>query len=305
MPPRIPIHVSRRSVHAITPINGALCARSFTSTAPSLALGPESPNYIEVPQPKQPTFPPTPRIKGVLPTPRDVFKTRNPAPKESKAFIDASTTEPKKLKVPGPHSKDAEYRLYKQRLADSRRKALRGGIKELYERKTVTEAATSASREASAADKQARIMAPPREVDVLTQTTISKGVRDFLADALPSTSRSNISNDRRARYARKMEKHDAARQTHLHDLYVNAREFIVSEEQLDQAIEKEFGTEQHPMGWDQKGNMGPGFDGQSVWSGPVPEGSTEKRQQLKGGAGVGLAKDRMKRLAEELTGGKM
>ena len=71
------------------------------------------------------------------------------------------------------------------------------------------------------------------------------------------------------------------------------------------AIEHEFGTDQTPVGWDIRGNIGPGLDGRSVWAGPVPEGSTEKRQQLKGGAGVGLAKDRVKRLAEELTGGKM
>lgn len=246
-----------------------------------------------------------PWVKGVLPTPRNVFKTRNPSPKESAEFLKATTREPKKEKIPGAYSKDAEYRLYKQRLAESRRQALRSGIKELHQRKTTTEDASLASIQEFTADKQTRIMAPPREVDVLTQTTISKGVRDFLADALPSTSRSNISQARRVLYHRKMAKHDAARRTHLHDLYINAREFIVNEEQLDEAIEKEFGTEDEPIGWDQKGNKVPGEVGQSVWSGPIQEGVQEKLQQLKGGAGVGLAKERVRRVAEELTGGKM
>ncbi|KAF2022366.1 hypothetical protein BU24DRAFT_418009 [Aaosphaeria arxii CBS 175.79] len=305
MPPRICIRVPVGSLQQQHAVNSTICARPFSSTPSTLALGPESPNYIEVPKPKQPSYDHKPRMKGVLPTPRDIFRIRNAKPKESEELIKQSTPDATKVKIPGPFSKDAEYRLYKQRLAASRKQALKEGIQELHVRKTTTEASESSRIKALQADKLARAMAPPRDVDVLTQNSVSKSIRDFLHDELPSSSRSNISDDRRVLFRRKMAKHEAKRQARLHDLYTNAREFIVTESQLDEAIEKEFGTEEEPMGWDNMGKMVQGAEGRSPWNGPIPEGISDMLQKLKGGEGVGLAKERVKKVAEELTGGKM
>lgn len=285
-----------------------LCVRNFSSTPSTLALGPQSPNYIEVPKPRQPTFPLEPTVKGHLPVPRDIFKTRNQHPKQSQVFLDRSIREPKSLKTPGPYSRDADYRLYKQRLAEKRRENLREGVESLYARKVDMEGQHLAKIQANYADMRKRASAPPREVDVLTQTSISKGVRDFLADALPHTSRSNTTDKRRTAYARRQDRVQAVRNQRLHDLYVNAREFIVEEKQLDEAIEKTFGTEEAPLGWDVRGNVGlrsEGKEGLSPWHGPVPEGVSEMMNKLRGGEGVGLAKERVKKLAEALTGGKM
>lgn len=309
MPPRIPVRFPWASRSAAVPANGptaSLSVRQFSSTLPSLALGPQSPNYIEVPKPLQPTFPIKPTVKGHLPIPRDVFKTRNTHPKESDIFLDRSTRAPKKVKVPGPYSRDADYRLYKQRLADKRRTALQEGVKELHERKVTSEAQYLSKIQQIGAFRRKVAMAPPREVDVLTQTSIAKGVRDFLADSLPP--RSDITEARRKAYWSRVAKVEAVRASRLHDLYTNAREFIVDEQQLDEAIEKAFGTDESPMGWDVKGNMGPrheGKEGLSPWHGPMPEGVGDMLQKLKGGEGVGLAKERVKKVAEELTGGKM
>ena len=279
--------------------------RSFASTPSRHALGPESPNYIEVPKPLQPTNVVKPHIKGILPRPRDVFKTRSTIPKESDEFIQASTPDPVKPSLPGKYSRDAEIRLYKQRLADARKRALREGVKELHARKVTTEAQEKASLQKLFAERRAAAMAPPREVDVLTQTSLDKNIRDFLADKLPSTSRSKISDSRRQAYKRKMAKHAAVREARLHELYTKAREFIVTEEQLDDAIEKAFGTEEAPVGWTDRGEASPRAVGKSPWAGPIPEGVTDLLQKLKGGEGVGLAKERVKKVAEELTGGKM
>jgi hypothetical protein len=246
-----------------------------------------------------------PRIKGILPKPRDVFKTRSPIPKESDEFIKASTRDPTKPSLPGKYSRDAEIRLYKQRLADSRKKALREGVKELHARKVTTEAQEKASLQKLFAERRAAALAPPREVDILTQTSLDKNIRDFLADKLPSTSRSNITDARRNAFRRKMAKHAAVREARLHELYTKAREFIVTEEQLDEAIEKAFGTEEQPVGWTEKGEASSTAAGKSPWVGPIPEGVTDLLQKLKGGEGVGLAKERVKKVAEELTGGKM
>lgn len=311
MPPRIPVHFPRPSRTAVPSLNGwdtTLCVRSFSSTPTTLALGPQSPNYIEVPKPLQPTFPLEPAVKGHLPVPRDIFKTRNKHPKESSAFLNRSTRTSKDPKTPGPYSRDADYRLYKQRLADSRRAALKEGVTQLHARKVENEAEFLAKVQANYADRRERAMAPPREVDVLTQTSVQKGIREFLASELPSTSRTTNVSTRRKAYQARVNRVQAVRKSRLHDLYVNAREFIVEEQQLDEAIEKAFGTEEAPVGWDTRGNMGlrsEGKEGLSPWHGPMPEGVGDMLQKLKGGEGVGLAKERVKKVAEALTGGKM
>ncbi|KAF2691758.1 hypothetical protein K458DRAFT_425654 [Lentithecium fluviatile CBS 122367] len=305
MPPRIPVRFPWASGPVNPPLRGLNAIRAFSSTPPSLALGPQSPNYIEVPKPVQPSFPPKPDVKGHLPVPRDVFKTRSKLPKEDDKFVARATKDPAQVKVPGPYSQDADYRLYKQRLAQARKEALRDGVKELHGRKTTTEAADLARIQLHSAERRRLAMAPPRTVDVLTQTSIQKGIRDFLTDSLPRTPREAIVKARRKGYRNRLAKQDAVREQRLHHLYTNAREFIVNEEQLDEAIEKAFGTEANPVRWDNHGAISPTASGMSPWDGPMPEGVGDKLQSLKGGEGVGLAKERVRKLVEALTGGKM
>ncbi|KAL1796236.1 hypothetical protein ACET3X_004776 [Alternaria dauci] len=309
MPPRIPVRFPWASPSPSTPANGwsgSLCVRAFSSTPTSLALGPQSPNYIEVPKPLQPTYPAKPAVKGHLPIPRDIFKTRNKHPKESDVFLGRSTKAPKQVKVPGPYSRDADYRLYKQRLAEKRRENLKEGVKELHERKVTSEAQYLAKIQAIGAKRRELATAPRRQVDILTETSVAKGIRDYLTDSLPP--RPDITEARRAAYKRRIARVHQVRASRLHDLYTNAREFIVDEQQLDEAIEAAFGTEDEPVGWNHKGTMGPraeGHEGLSPWTGPLPEGVGDMLNKLRGGEGVGLAKERVKKVAEELTGGKM
>lgn len=315
MPPRMPVRAAWAPPAAaalpkarVPSLCVCVLARAFSSTPAAPALGPESPNYIDVPKPKQPTFAVRPVVKGHLPVPRHVFKTRNRHPKESPTFLAQSTRLPKAVKAPGPYSRDADYRLYKQRLADRRRAALHEGVTQLHERKVASDAQFLSKIQHIGAQRRKAAMAPPRDVDVLTQTSISKGIRDFLAGTLPSSSRTDITGARRKAFSRRVATVQAVRTSRLHDLYTNAREFIVDEHQLDDAIETAFGTEDAPIGWDVKGNMGlraEGKEGLSPWHGPMPEGVGDMLQKLRGGEGVGLAKERVKKLAEELTGGKM
>ncbi|KZM23396.1 hypothetical protein ST47_g5460 [Ascochyta rabiei] len=306
MPPRISARAAWASPPPASCLHAHAHVRPFSATRPALALGPQSPNYIEVPQPAQPTFPLDPDLKGHLPIPRDIFQTRNQHPKHSDAFLRKSTKDAKHPKAPGPFSRDADLRLYKQRLADARKLALKEGVQELHARKLASDAQHLHRIQKSGELRTALAMAPRRRVDVLTDTSVSKGVRDFLADALPAA---NKNRDARTRaYERRLAAQQAVREARLHDLYTNARHFIVSEEQLDDAIEKTFGTEDSPIGWDVRGNMGPraeGKEGLSPWHGPMPEGVGDRMNKLRGGEGVGLAKERVKKLAEVLTGGKM
>ena len=312
MPPRIPVRVPWPCAPAAAPTapvhswSAGASVRALSSSAPAQALGPQSPNYIDVPKPLQPSYPPKPSVQGHLPVPRDIFKTRSRHPKQSSVFLNRSTRTPKDPKQPGPHSRDADLRLYKQRLAEKRREALREGISQLHERKVATEAEYLAKIQAQGVMRRDLALAPRRPVDILTDTSVSKGVRDFLADALPP--RQDNTEARRRAYERRVAKYHAVRTSRLHDLYINAREFIVEESQLDEAIDKAFGTEESPIGWNMKGKMGPraeGNDGLSPWQGPIPEGVSDMLQKLKGGEGIGLARQRVRQVAEELTGGRL
>lgn len=311
MPPRIPVRASW-APSAASPPASCLAARPFSSTRAARALGPQSPNYIEVPQPAQPTFPLDPDVKGHLPIPRDITKTRTQHATVDD-FLAHTTPDAEGRKAPGPFARDADVRLYKQRLAEARKAALRQGVVELHARKATAEAQHLDRIQKSGDLRRKLATAPRRDVDVLTETSVSKGVRDFLSGALPAPEK-NIDARRRA-YQKRMAAQEAVRRSRLHDLYTNARTFIVTEEQLDSAIEEAFGTDDNPVGWDMKGNEGrrlakdssgvSGYEGLSPWTGPMPEGVGDKMERLRGGEGVGLAKDRIKKLAEELTGGKM
>ncbi|KAF2201499.1 hypothetical protein GQ43DRAFT_440527 [Delitschia confertaspora ATCC 74209] len=306
MPARVPVRFAwsvRPSVQCQNTTPHLL--RAFSSTSNVQALGPESPNYIEVPKPVQPTFPRKPIVKGVLPVPRNVFKTRSPHEKVSDEFISLSTPEPKAQRAPNKHSKDAEYVLYKRRLAETRRQALRAGVKQLYERKTISEKEMEAKSSKLQEYNRKLAMAPPRETDVLTSATVQKSIRDFLEDKLPTPTRTT-SEKLQARYQRRLEKQAAVRQAHLHDMYTHARNFIVNEEQLDAVIEKEFGTEDKPVGWDsQSEKPKPGAPGKSPWVAGPQDGVGEMLQRLRTGEAIDLTKERLRRVTEELTGGKM
>ncbi|PVI02344.1 hypothetical protein DM02DRAFT_613036 [Periconia macrospinosa] len=307
MPPRIPVRFPWASGYPAVTTNGlnsSLSIRAFSSTTPTLALGPESPNFIEVPKPVQPTWVQEPRLKGHLPIPRDIFKTRSSVPKQSDKFIARATKAPAKAKLPGPYSKDAEYTLYKQRLAEIRRQNLESGVKALYERKSTAERIERDIMKKESRQRIALATAPPRTVDVLTQTSVSKSVRDFLSDGLSNTPSGAVMKARRNAFTRRMRKQDAVRQSRVHDLYTNARKFIVDEQQLDEAIDEAFGTDDKPVRWDLNGRVDPSKTGMSPWQGGnIPEGMREKLQKLD--QGVGLAKDRIKKIAETLTGGKL
>ncbi|KAI7262710.1 hypothetical protein KC343_g5562, partial [Hortaea werneckii] len=111
----------------------------------------------------------------------------------------------------------------------------------------------------------------------------------------------------------------------LHTLYLNAKTFIVTPQQLDQAVDEAFGTVEDPVRFDGDQQYEPtGFynsgmrnaQSQSVWAQGKPERVQDmlNRANNQGGktamenASTSLAsvnKDRVRRIGEVLTGGKM
>jgi hypothetical protein len=302
MPARIAVRYAWTSQPSTTAC--AILARSFSTTPKSQALGPESPNYIEVPKAVQPTLKRKPIVKGVLPVPRNIFKTRSTLPKDSDGFLSLSTPEPKAQRTLNRYSKEADYVLYKRRLAETRRQALKESVKQLHVRKTETERDVTAQSARVREHNKALAMAPPRQADVLTSTTVSKTIRDFLEDKLPSTSR-QATQGQVQHFQRVQSRNTAIRQAHLHDLYTHARDFIVDEGGLDAVIEKEFGTDEKPVRWSRETGEAGRHGGESVWTGGAQDGVGEMLQKLRAGEAVDVAQERIRRVAEELTGGKM
>lgn len=122
---------------------------------------------------------------------------------------------------------------------------------------------------------------------------------------IPDPNREQRVAEMQARVEEKEARKRADRQDALHTLYMNARSFITNEKQLDEALDSAFGTEEAPKTW--------GYQGPSVWHlerGSPFQGIADKMRKNTGKAGdrTGFADEtnqRLKRIAEELTGGKM
>lgn len=191
-------------------------------------------------------------------------------------------------------------------MAASRRANLREGILELHKRK-VRQDITIANRSAAKRnEREKRVRAPQREDERLTSPTIREAMRQLQVGRLPDP-------DREARIAEKVERvkakeaaRAAERKDALHTLYMNAREFITTEQQLDEEIEKIF--VEHPFGpahssktniWDAYGAPPTVQDMLSTVN------NTQKSAiQFHQGPAIITGK-RSKKIAEELTGGKM
>jgi hypothetical protein len=96
----------------------------------------------------------------------------------------------------------------------------------------------------------------------------------------------------------------AVRKDQLHNFYTHARSFIVTEEDLNAAVDKAFGSDEHPVRW--------GSSGTSVWAlhqKPMGVGdmlNPDKVFQLQWNANTEtVVQRRMKRIAEEFTGGRI
>ncbi|OCK84306.1 hypothetical protein K432DRAFT_378709 [Lepidopterella palustris CBS 459.81] len=270
--------------------------RCLSSSPYYLALGPESPNYIEVPKPVQPTYPRKPIVKGVLPIPRNIFQTRSENEKSSKEFLDAATKEPT---TSSRHpSRDAARMEWKKKLADIRRNNLRQGVMELHERKIESERRESARGSRKRQEREDLVNRPERDDERLTNPSVSKDIRDFMEGKFTSgLTPEQIEEKRRTFELREVAK-EAKRREALHTLYMQAKDFITTSEALDEAVEKAFGPDEAPVSW---------HGGSSVWEQGTPDAVQDMlaNSASRRGDRFAIADQRIKRIAEELTGGKL
>ncbi|KXL50289.1 hypothetical protein M433DRAFT_151314 [Acidomyces richmondensis BFW] len=287
--------------------------RSFSTSSIRAAVGPEHPRYLDLPEPPQQTLPDRHFIKGRLPVPRNVFDGAEGRDKASNEFLEPHTKPPKRPSKAPIGSREQ----WKERLSELRRRNLREGLATLRARQD-QEAVKQRERQRQQQEERARLLnAAEREDERLTAPSHNL---DLAALARPPTDPTRA--ERLAHKELLLAAHTAAkseiRHRDLHALYMRARSFIVTQEQLDAEIERAFGTAENPVSWaGYGGDMS--ANSASVWAlGPPAsvKDLAERNAKMAGDKRSGSALDtaggfekanqeRLKRIAEVLTGGEM
>ena len=191
-------------------------------------------------------------------------------------------------------------------MAASRRTNLREGLLDLHKRKVRQDMIIANVSKGRRRERERRLHAPQREDERLTSPTITAAISKLQLGPVPDPDRAARVAAKAARVQAKEAMREEQRRNALHTLYMHAREFITTEEQLDEEIEKIFGAE--PFGKDKIGK-------DNVWEayGPPPTvqdmlstvNNTQKAAMQYHAGPAAITGKRIKRIAEELTGGKM
>ncbi|KAK5126584.1 hypothetical protein LTR85_009518 [Meristemomyces frigidus] len=312
MPPRTPLS---------TPLRAWRCpqctVRTFSSTTRTQQVGPEHPRYINIPEPPQQTLPDRKFIKGRLPVPRDVFAGGVGKEKASDEWLESHTRTPKKE----AQAQEGSREEWKHKMSDMRRRNLREGLASLRVRKTRVERRMRETAEKNQAEREELLNRPEREDERLTAPSHGLDL-DYLYNIdLADHAKNDPTRDARlahktAKVASHANQKQSERLDSLHTLYLNARSFIVTPAQLDAAVDEAFGTAENPVTFgDASGMYGSGENAASVWAYGRPERVQDmlnsanrqgSRSAMEGAGGyAGVNQERMRRLAEGLTGGKM
>jgi hypothetical protein len=280
-------------------------SRPFSASATQLALGPESPRYIDIPQPPQQSIPDKTRLKGILPVPRDVFAGQDP---KTPINLDQATKEP----AVQPSHNDPRS-VWKDRMAASRRKNLKEGLQALQHRRIKSDTYMATRATLRQQDREARLHRPEPDDERLTAPSVDSNLLSLLQKGpLPDPNKDHRLAQMRARQAAVSHARQEDRRDALHSLYVNARDFIVTDAQLNAAIDRSFGTVDQPRAF--------GSGGASIWdsaqsapSSVVDMLNTATARGTRGGAlsqsaqnrESALTHARVRKMAAELTGGQL
>lgn len=211
------------------------------------------------------------------------------------------TPEPKSQSEPAN-----DYVAWKRRMAASRRENLRTGLVNLSYRKAAREVGVAHGSRERIREREKALYAPQREDDRLTATTVIKAVSALQTGAsVPDPNREARVAASKARVEANFAARELQRRDALHTLYMHARDFIVTEQQLDDEVERIFTDT--PFGKDDyRSNI---WDAQGS---PITVGTmlfevngTQKEAMKYHRGGAAKTSQRMKKISEELTGGRM
>ncbi|KAI9834616.1 MAG: hypothetical protein M1826_000018 [Phylliscum demangeonii] len=282
-------------------------AQPFSTSAARAIIAPESPDFIHIPQPPQPSYRPRFTVKGILPVPRSVIRARGheqtsasylartiPAPKSP---LDLST-------ISVPAGSDLPARLaWRERMAAARRRSLQEGLAELHQRKARAAAWMAARQTRALAERDAALTRKQREDERLTAATLTQDMKPRPKGVLPDVNRAARIAAAHVQMQETQGLQEARRKQMLHALYTNARSFITTEVELEHEIDRLFVPQ--PAEW----GYADGAD--SIWSRGPPEAiqdmiNATTRPNLsakKHGEQATLISKRVREIAGELTGG--
>ena len=189
-----------------------------------------------------------------------------------------------------------------------RKQHLREGLAELYARKQNQDREKKIRSDTKSAERARLVSQAEREDARLTNASVPAAMNPKLKQTFTEEDALWMQEKRRQNIETHQSKKSAAQHDALHTLYMNARDFITDEEQLGAKIKEEF---------DDKNFGGHSSDpAKSYWDsqGP-PDGIAEmvnRSTMSRGRQGVSEKEDawrrdqeRMRKLAEGLSGGKM
>ncbi|KAF3909483.1 hypothetical protein AA313_de0203375 [Arthrobotrys entomopaga] len=218
-------------------------SRAF-STTPSAGIpsssSPYSPDYIDIPHPPQRYAPFKPRAKGVRPVPRKIFPNAASHKKVTPEYLALVSKEPINYSRPG-HNAPATERAYiswRERMAESRRRNIRDGLIQLHAEKIHHDSIIEAKSARKQEIRRKLLAEEDPEIVKLTTPTILSALRK--KQPLTDPDREERLAIKRENYLRAEERKRLARRENLHELYIRAHEFTLTEKQLDALINSKF-----------------------------------------------------------------
>lgn len=186
-------------------------------------------------------------------------------------------------------------------MAETRRKNLREGLLELHERKKKTDSFMVRRSMAKQFRRERILNQPEREDERLTRPSVVKAMQPTKYSVLPDPDREERLARSKALLEAKEAEKKAERQDAIHTLYMNARNFITTEAQLAAEIERVFPEGDNPA-W--RNDHQPG---ENIWNLGVPPTiqSIVNDSKKSEAARWDVIQGRVKKLAEEITGGKL
>ncbi len=201
--------------------------------------------------------------------------------------------------------------VWKEKMAAIRRRNLREGLVELKYRKQRMDREVAQRSAAIRAKHDRAARQEKREDEKLTDPTIPVPMKQFGKGIVPDPDRIARLETKRAMFeARELGKREN-RKDALHSLYMNAGNFITTEEQLQAAVDAAFTTEANKTWYNA---ASPTSEAESVWNIGAPDtmsmmlskvNKTGGRAMEYNAGHATVTGDRIRKIAEELTGGRI
>ncbi|TLD26789.1 hypothetical protein PspLS_04799 [Pyricularia sp. CBS 133598] len=290
-------------------------ARQFTTSRPhqKVLIPPESPKFINLPEPPQSKVLPRVRNKGKLPVPRQIFDLRRRAPgtpnhgRKDQRVMDGyvDTVMPRsKAQLEGNDEARTPLQQWRRQLTDNRRAALEEGLQGLFQRQLKKNKVERREKARLRHENAVARHAPERRDDFLNRSTIRADTISTKVELDP------LRHERAAESAKRtaavLEARAERRRDSLQGLYMAAKNFIVTEEELTETIERLFSKQQHV-------DPNTGTNAENIWGSlGKPFKVSERMSQFarssnddSRNSNESREVQRQKSVAEEITGGRL